>query len=890
MDETSTSAASLRFLLLGDVGVGKSSFINTFTSTLANVLTNETSVESIARPVSSASPSPAAIKLDKVKVRAGPVLEHGQKASPFDDPMDLLPPKVSTPARELAFITLPGYSSTINPSSTLSMTDDYLNHHLHTVTSIFSPAIPSAQLAWFLIAGSRAHTLPTCAFYFVLYELKPIDILYMKMVHERVSLVPIIAKADTLSLNELWVLKKRMLRQLKMNGIKIHTFGSDMETIETMTEQRQWGAPPFVVSTRQDRYGHLFDSELKALVDLCLYQGVRHLQEEAAGKVITWKKAFGISGNASRTGVENVWAGKQTSKSIAVTTTAAAATVAVDTAVSTVKPPTSPVESRHMEQVLARNATISRPAPPLPTAQPQPQQQPQQQYQQQQQQQYQQYNPPSPTSTFDSQFSPATNTAVFTPPPPPASNGNNSQPTYNATAAAYAAPPSFNNGATTQGYTAPPSFPNPLAVNVTTANYMGLGVNAPVGPISPPPSGSHMSPTVYQPTTGYAPPPPRTTSNLTAAASASQVRLSAIHSGMPVDGSTRPNEIMDENMVKNVHAQIQADKDLGLDGRFMETYMGPSGANGLASPIDGPSRTSTATSANEIVKVEIPNSEKRDQPSQVTETITEPVHHQHQQLQHQMPPQTPFMLPGVLPGGFQSTAFLIPPSDIYQAAILSGAGGTNEYGEAIPDIWEAAELGDLATVQLHLNNGVSPDQRNNSRSTLLHRTAWQGVQPYAVMNLLISYGANVNLTNENGNTVLQNVLMKHDDPALIKLLLDNGAEAMIPNKEGMNTLEVAALFNKLESAKYLLENDLSSSEPQSILNALQRARSPDKKVMKALLKSWQGKDGERRRYELMERHRGPAPAIPQHSDAASIRSFETTKGDGKSSKWLKLKF
>ncbi|KAF9943229.1 hypothetical protein BGZ65_001132, partial [Modicella reniformis] len=90
---------------------------------------------------------------------------------------------------------------------------------------------------------------------------------------------------------------------------------------------------------------------------------------------------------------------------------------------------------------------------------------------------------------------------------------------------------------------------------------------------------------------------------------------------------------------------------------------------------------------------------------------------------------------------------------------------------------------------------------------------------------------------------------------------------MIPNKEGMNTLEVAALFNKLDSARYLLESDLASSEPQSILNALQRARGPDKKAMKALLKSWQGKDGERKRADLIERLRGK-PHVPS-SDAAS---------------------
>ncbi|ORZ26576.1 hypothetical protein BCR41DRAFT_347570 [Lobosporangium transversale] len=49
----------------------------------------------------------------------------------------------------------------------------------------------------------------------------------MKLFHERVNLVPIITKSDTLSEKELWILKKRMVRQLKLNGIIFHTFGKD---------------------------------------------------------------------------------------------------------------------------------------------------------------------------------------------------------------------------------------------------------------------------------------------------------------------------------------------------------------------------------------------------------------------------------------------------------------------------------------------------------------------------------------------------------------------------------------------------------------------------------------------------------------------------------------
>lgn len=286
------NATALRFLLLGDVGVGKSAFLDTFIASLANVQTDEELEESISAPTPNhpSSLDLSTLSLPSTRVTTAPVLMSEVANMTFaTDPLDLLPPKVQTPARDVSFITLPGYSSTTNPSTTLTLTDDYLNHHLRTVTSLFSHSIPNAQLAWFLITGSQVHALPTCAFYFVLYELKPIDIIYMKLIHERVNLVPVITKSDSLSQRELWVLKRRMIRQLKLHGIQFHTFGLGRETVERMTEQRQWGAPPFAISTRSDADGQLLESELPQLIRMCLYDRFRYSQEEAAQKVIAWK-------------------------------------------------------------------------------------------------------------------------------------------------------------------------------------------------------------------------------------------------------------------------------------------------------------------------------------------------------------------------------------------------------------------------------------------------------------------------------------------------------------------------------------------------------------------------------------------------------------------------
>lgn len=63
----------------------------------------------------------------------------------------------------------------------------------------------------------------------------------------------------------------------------------------------------------------------------------------------------------------------------------------------------------------------------------------------------------------------------------------------------------------------------------------------------------------YFPVDGYSP---------ESSAAASQVRLSLIHqsTGMAVDNSTRPNEIMDENTVNTVHTQV---------GSFLDAYGQP---------------------------------------------------------------------------------------------------------------------------------------------------------------------------------------------------------------------------------------------------------------------------------------------------------------------------
>merc|ERR1719270_1364968 len=71
------------------------------------------------------------------------------------------------------------------------------------------------------IIDNRVH----CCFYFINpygRGLKPLDLEVMKQLSNKVSIVPVIAKADCLTQQEISSLKKTILDEIKVNGIKVY--------------------------------------------------------------------------------------------------------------------------------------------------------------------------------------------------------------------------------------------------------------------------------------------------------------------------------------------------------------------------------------------------------------------------------------------------------------------------------------------------------------------------------------------------------------------------------------------------------------------------------------------------------------------------------------------
>ena len=131
---------------------------------------------------------------------------------------------------------------------------------------------------------------------------------------------------------------------------------------------------------------------------------------------------------------------------------------------------------------------------------------------------------------------------------------------------------------------------------------------------------------------------------------------------------------------------------------------------------------------------------------------------------------------------------------------------------------EAAERGDVQTVQLMLDKGVPIDSRRGDWRTALHQAARNG--HYETCKKLIEYGADVNATDRVVNrhyvdtgevisywydTPLQlAAYFNHAD--VCQLLINHGAMINKKNSEGYTPLKSAIENGAEEAARVLIRN------------------------------------------------------------------------------------
>uniref|UniRef100_A0A8C6NVS1 Septin n=1 Tax=Nothobranchius furzeri TaxID=105023 RepID=A0A8C6NVS1_NOTFU len=131
----------------------------------------------------------------------------------------------------LTVVDTPGYGDAINSQdcfkTIIQYIDNQFERYLHDESGLNRRHI----------VDNRVH----CCFYFISpfgHGLKPLDVAFMKAIHSKVNIVPVIAKADTLTLKERDRLKRRILDEIAEHGIKIYQLpDADSDEDEEFKEQ-----------------------------------------------------------------------------------------------------------------------------------------------------------------------------------------------------------------------------------------------------------------------------------------------------------------------------------------------------------------------------------------------------------------------------------------------------------------------------------------------------------------------------------------------------------------------------------------------------------------------------------------------------------------------------
>lgn len=84
------------------------------------------------------------------------------------------------------------------------------------------------------------------------HSLKSLDLVCMKKLDKKVNIIPIIAKADTISKSELQSFKEQIMSELENNGVEIYKFPTDDETVAEINGQMNSHLPFAVVGSRDE--------------------------------------------------------------------------------------------------------------------------------------------------------------------------------------------------------------------------------------------------------------------------------------------------------------------------------------------------------------------------------------------------------------------------------------------------------------------------------------------------------------------------------------------------------------------------------------------------------------------------------------------------------------
>lgn len=132
-------------------------------------------------------------------------------------------------------------------------------------------------------------------------------------------------------------------------------------------------------------------------------------------------------------------------------------------------------------------------------------------------------------------------------------------------------------------------------------------------------------------------------------------------------------------------------------------------------------------------------------------------------------------------------------------AVQALAGGIGEN-----KLIAAVQEGDFTNTVILLDQGMNPNIVED-RTTPLMLAARAG--DFKMARVLIAFGADVNLRNDEGTTPLM-LASRYGHTEVVELLLKEGADTSLRNSKGYTSLDLARMFRHEQTAQKLRQADL----------------------------------------------------------------------------------
>ena len=127
---------------------------------------------------------------------------------------------------KLSIVETAGFGDQLDKDESHQIVGDYIDQQFET----YLQEELKIKRNFALVNDTRVHV----CLYFLCptgHSLKSIDLMMMKKLDQRVNIIPVIAKADTIAKNELVKFKQKIMQDLIANQVKIYQFPIDDDTV-----------------------------------------------------------------------------------------------------------------------------------------------------------------------------------------------------------------------------------------------------------------------------------------------------------------------------------------------------------------------------------------------------------------------------------------------------------------------------------------------------------------------------------------------------------------------------------------------------------------------------------------------------------------------------------